>query len=98
MFIRKYIKPVLRSIACVLFKVKTQDVDKINDYLKQSQKNIFVCNHPSFLDGIILGLFLPCDPVFLVHTTILKRPFFNFMLKFVDYLAIEPTSPMALKT
>jgi acyl-[acyl-carrier-protein]-phospholipid O-acyltransferase/long-chain-fatty-acid--[acyl-carrier-protein] ligase len=98
MFIRKYIKPVLRSIARVLFQVKTQDVDKINGYLKQSSKNIFVCNHPSFLDGIILGLFLPCDPVFLIHTTLLKRPFFNFMLKFVDYLAIEPTSPMALKT
>lgn len=98
MFLRKYLKPVLRSIARVIFKVKTQDLDKINDYMKQSPKNIFVCNHPSFLDGIMLGLFLPCDPVFLVHTTIFKRPLFNFLLKFVDHLAIEPTSPMALKT
>jgi acyl-[acyl-carrier-protein]-phospholipid O-acyltransferase/long-chain-fatty-acid--[acyl-carrier-protein] ligase len=98
MFLRKFIKPVLRSIVRVLFKVKTQDLDKINDYMKQSSKNIFVCNHPSFMDGIMMGLFLPCDPVFLVHTTIFKRPLFNFLLKFVDYLAIEPSSPMALKT
>lgn len=98
MFLRKTLKFILRSIARVLFQVKTKDLDKISDYLKENPKNIFVCNHPSFLDGIMLGLFLPCDPVFLVHTTILKRPLFNVLLRFVDYLAIEPTSPMALKT
>lgn len=98
MFLRKILKPVLRSIAKVLFQVKTKDLEKINEYLQQSPKNIFVCNHPSFLDGIMLGLFLPCDPVFLVHTTILKRPLFRFLLSLVDHLAIEPTSPMALKT
>ena len=79
---------MLRNIAKVLFQVKTKDLEKINEYLQQSPKNIFVCNHPSFLDGIMLGLFLPCDPVFLVHTTIFKRPLFRFLLSLVDSLAI----------
>jgi acyl-[acyl-carrier-protein]-phospholipid O-acyltransferase/long-chain-fatty-acid--[acyl-carrier-protein] ligase len=95
---RRVVKSVLRAVAKILFKVETKDLDTINENLKKSDKNIFVCNHPSFLDGIMLGLFLPCDPVFLVHTTILERPLFKFLLNFVDYLAIEPTSPMALKT
>lgn len=97
-FFRRVVKSVLRTVVKFLFKVETKDLEKITQTLQKSEKNMFVCNHPSFMDGIMLGLFLPCDPVFLVHTTIFKRPLFRFLLKFVDSLAIEPTSPMALKT
>lgn len=97
-FYRRVVKAVLRTVVKFLFKVETKDLEKITETLQKSEKNMFVCNHPSFMDGIMLGLFLPCDPVFLVHTTIFQRPLFRFLLKFVDSLAIEPTSPMALKT
>lgn len=97
-FYRRIVKSVLRSVVKFFFKVETQDLEKITTNLQKSNKNMFVCNHPSFMDGIMLGLFLPCDPVFLVHTTIFKRPLFRFLLQFVDTLTIEPSSPMALKT
>lgn len=95
---RRVVKSVLRTVVKFLFKVETKDLEKITETLKKNEKNMFVCNHPSFMDGIMLGLFLPCDPVFLVHTTIFKRPLFRFLLKFVDTLTVEPSSPMALKT
>lgn len=98
MYLRQCLKSVLRFVARLVFQVQTKDLDKITTYMKQSDKNIFVCNHHSFLDGFILGLFLPFNPVFLVHTTVLKHPIFKHVLKLVDYLAIEPSSPMALKT
>lgn len=95
---RRVVKSVLRTVVKFFFKVETNDLEKITDSLKKNEKNMFVCNHPSFMDGIMLGLFLPCDPVFLVHTTIFKRPLFRFLLQFVDTLTVEPSSPMALKT
>lgn len=95
---RRVVKSVLRTVVKFFFKVETNDLEKITESLKKNDKNMFVCNHPSFMDGIMLGLFLPCDPVFLVHTTIFKRPLFRFLLQFVDTLTVEPSSPMALKT
>lgn len=97
-FYRRVMKSVLRTVVKFFFKVETKDLEKITQTLQKSDKNMFVCNHPSFMDGIMLGLFLPCDPVFLVHTTIFKRPLFRFLLQFVDTLTVEPSSPMALKT
>lgn len=95
---RRVVKGVLRSVVKFLFKVETKDLEKITTNLQKSDKNMFVCNHHSFMDGVILGLFLPCEPVFLVHTTVFKNPLFRFLLQFVDTLTVEPSSPMALKT
>lgn len=97
-FLKSIVKSTLRAAARIAFNVKTKDIEKISDLLKGSDRNIFVCNHPSFLDGIILGLFLPCDPVFLVHSSIFKRPVFRFLLQFVDNLPVDPANPMSIKT
>jgi acyl-[acyl-carrier-protein]-phospholipid O-acyltransferase/long-chain-fatty-acid--[acyl-carrier-protein] ligase len=42
-------------------------------------------------------LFLPVNPVFVVHTTIARSWYFRLLLSQVDYLAVDPTSPMAMK-
>lgn len=97
-FLRIIVKSFLRMIVGFLFKVEKKDLDKISDILSKSDKNIFVCNHLSFLDGLILGLFIPCNPVYLVNASIAKNPIVKFLLSFIDYLAVEPTSPMALKS
>lgn len=97
-WIKSVVKSALRAAARIAFNVKTKDIEKISYLLKQSDRNIFVCNHPSFLDGVILGLFLPCDPVFLVHSSIFKRPVFRFLLQFVDNLPVDPANPMSIKT
>lgn len=58
---------------------------------------LVVANHESFLDGLLLGLFLPIDPVFVVHTGVARNPLFRLALMFADHLAVDPTSPMAMK-
>lgn len=95
---RKIIKPIARAMAQQLFKVDTYELHRVEEAMKNSDKNIIVCNHPSFLDGLILGLFLPCDPVFLVHSGLKKRPLFKYLLGMVDHLEVDSTSPMAIKT
>lgn len=60
-------------------------------------KTLIIANHSSFIDGILLALFLPVQPVFVVHKQIAAKPFFRFFLKYVNYLVVEPAHPMAMK-
>src|SRR5574343_596597 len=90
---RTLLRPLLRGLARLLFRVEgpLQQADFSHPRL------LVVANHQSFLDGLLLGLFLPIDPVFVVHTTIAESFFFRILLSQVDYLAVDPTSPMAMK-
>jgi len=90
---RKFLRPLLRGLARLLFRVEVQ--------LRQADfsppRLLIVANHESFLDGLLIGLFLPIDPVFVVHTGIANNFWFRLLLSQVDYLAVDPTSPMAMK-
>ncbi|MCZ4304637.1 bifunctional acyl-ACP--phospholipid O-acyltransferase/long-chain-fatty-acid--ACP ligase [Zoogloeaceae bacterium G21618-S1] len=89
---RSLIKSALRAIAGVLFRVRVS-----GQMPAQTDRLLIIANHESFLDGLLLGLFLPLDPVFVVHTGVTRKPLFRAVLSLVDYLAVDPTSPMAMK-
>ena len=91
--LRPLLRPLLRGLSRLLFRVEVSAGQA--DF--QHQRLLVVANHQSFLDGLLLGLFLPIDPVFVVHTTIAESWFFRILLSQVDYLAVDPTSPMAMK-
>lgn len=90
---RQLFRPVLRGLARLLFRVEVQthQANFSHPHL------LIVANHQSFLDGLLIGLFLPIDPVFVVHTTIANKLFFRILLSQVEYLTVDPTSPMAMK-
>lgn len=58
---------------------------------------LVIANHESFLDGLLLGLFLPVDPVFVVHSGVTRHWYFRIFLAQVDYLAVDPASPLAMR-
>lgn len=84
---------VLREIFRVMFRVKIEGDAGAFD----TSRLLVIANHESFLDGLLLGLYLPFDPVFVVHTGVTRNFFFRLVLSQVDYLAVDPTSPMAMK-
>jgi acyl-[acyl-carrier-protein]-phospholipid O-acyltransferase/long-chain-fatty-acid--[acyl-carrier-protein] ligase len=87
------LKTFLRYVFQVLFRVKApKDTGQL-----VADRLLIVANHESFIDGLLLGLFLPINPVFVVHTTIAQNRWFKLILSMVDYLAVDPTSPMAMK-
>ena len=90
---RKLLRPLLRGLARLLFRIEVPIQQASFDH----QRLLIVANHQSFLDGLLIGLFLPIDPVFVVHTTIAESFFFRILLSQVEYLAVDPTSPMAMK-
>ena len=90
---RWLVRNVLRLLMKLLFGVRISGDASVF----ASNRLLIVANHESFLDGLLLGLFLPVDPVFVVHTGVVRNAFFRALLSQVDYLAVDPTSPMAMK-
>lgn len=90
--LRPLFKALLRLIARLLFRTRTPAMPS-----EPTQRLLVVANHESFLDGLLIGVFLPLDPVFVVHTGVARHPLLRPMLSLVDYLAVDPTSPMAMK-
>lgn len=86
-------KSFLKVIVGWLFRVKLAGA-----FAQPTQpRTVYVANHTSLLDGLLMALFLPGRPTFLVHTTVLENPLFRFLLKGVKHFAVDPTSPLALK-
>ena len=86
-------KLLLRSILKFLFRIRV-----IGQYQEQNGHTIIIANHQSFLDGLILGAMLPISPVFVVNTQIAKSPLLRLIMSMGEYLVVDPTNPMAIKT
>jgi acyl-[acyl-carrier-protein]-phospholipid O-acyltransferase/long-chain-fatty-acid--[acyl-carrier-protein] ligase len=86
------LKKLLQLLFRTLFHITVQG--KMPD---QAKRLLVVANHESFLDGLLLGLFLPFRATFVVHTTVLQNAWFRLILSQVPHLAVDPTSPLAMK-
>jgi acyl-[acyl-carrier-protein]-phospholipid O-acyltransferase/long-chain-fatty-acid--[acyl-carrier-protein] ligase len=83
----------LRLLRCVLFRVTVHG--NVGEF--DNERTLIVANHESFLDGLLLGIFLPVEATFVVHTQIANNPFFAWMLRFMPHLVVDSTSPLAIK-
>lgn len=92
MLLPKLVKTVMKY----LFHVEVEG-QYLGGKAHGKEKTLIIANHSSFIDGILLALFLPDSPVFVVHTQIANKRFFRFFLKYVDYLIVDPAHPMAMK-
>jgi acyl-[acyl-carrier-protein]-phospholipid O-acyltransferase / long-chain-fatty-acid--[acyl-carrier-protein] ligase len=60
-------------------------------------KLIITSNHVSFLDGILLGIFLPVKPVFAIYSGYMDHWLIKLTRRYFDFLAVDPADPMAVK-
>ena len=65
--------------------------------LKAGNRVLIVANHLSFLDAILLAVFLPKKPMFAVNTFIAGKWWMKPFLALADTYALDPTNPMATK-
>jgi acyl-[acyl-carrier-protein]-phospholipid O-acyltransferase/long-chain-fatty-acid--[acyl-carrier-protein] ligase len=87
------LKSMIRALLRLLFRVRVEgDAGHLSE-----PRLLIIANHQSFLDGLILGAFLPVDPVFVVHTEVTRNFFFRLLLSLSEYLAVDPTNPMGMK-
>ena len=61
-------------------------------------RTLIISNHQSFLDGVLLGAFLPISPTYLVHSTIARLWYFKLPLTFIRHVVVDTEKPLAIKT
>jgi len=89
---------IVKGLTRLFFRIEV--IGKANVPLADADgknKLLIIANHESFLDGLLLGLFLPIRATFVVHTSILNSWGFRLILQLVPHLAVDPTSPLAMK-
>ena len=87
------VKLVLRVILRPLFRVQVSGDRSVF----ANERTLVVANHESFLDGALLGAFLPIDAIFVVHAQVLKKWYFRWLLRYVPHLAVDSASPLSMK-
>ncbi|CDH24253.1 bifunctional acyl-ACP--phospholipid O-acyltransferase/long-chain-fatty-acid--ACP ligase [Xenorhabdus bovienii] len=84
----------IRLVVRVLFRVTVEGDDKQFNH----PKCIITPNHISFLDGLLIGLFLPVKPVFAVYSHLATPAFLRLIKPYADVVPLDPNNPMAVRT
>ncbi|MDD5115217.1 MAG: 1-acyl-sn-glycerol-3-phosphate acyltransferase, partial [Methylobacter sp.] len=61
------LKVVLRWLLTLIYKVEVKGLD---NYKKAGERVLIIANHTSFLDPLLLGVFLPDEITFAINTHI----------------------------
>jgi acyl-[acyl-carrier-protein]-phospholipid O-acyltransferase / long-chain-fatty-acid--[acyl-carrier-protein] ligase len=87
------LRAALRGVLKPLFRVRL--AGESGEFA--NERTLIVANHESFVDGLLLAVFLPVSATFVVHTQVLRNLLFRWFLRFIPHLAVDSTSPLAMK-
>lgn len=88
------LKKILRWLLTLIYKVEVKGLD---NYKKAGDRVLIISNHTSFLDPLLLGVFLPDDITFAINTHISQRWWLRPFLGLSRVFPMDPTHPMSLK-
>lgn len=89
------LKTFLKWLFAILYKV---EVKGLKNYEKAGKRVLIIANHLSFLDAVLIALYLPEKPMFAVNSYIAERWYCKPLLALVKVFLLDPTNPMATKS
>jgi len=90
---------ILMFITKVLFKIIYRvRVTGLDNFKNSGERTLIIANHVSFLDGMLLGLFLPHEISFGIHGKYYNKWWFAPIKRTMPIFAVDHSDPMAMKT
>ncbi|WP_262965341.1 AMP-binding protein [Methylobacter psychrophilus] len=88
------LKIFLRGLLTLLYKVEVTGLD---NYTNAGKRVLIIANHSSFLDPLLLGVFLPDEITFAINTQVSQRWWLKPFLRLSRVFPMDPTHPLSLK-
>ena len=88
------IKRLIRTVLEIAYRVEVHGAENMP---KPGERAVVVVNHVSWLDGLLLAVFLPGKPVFAVHSAVVASWWIKPALKLFRAFPVDPTNPMSTK-
>lgn len=88
------LKFTLKLLLTFIYKV---EVTGIENYKKAGDRILIIANHTSFLDPLLLGVFLPDNITFAINSHIAERWWLKPFLRLSRVFPMDPTHPISLK-
>lgn len=88
------VKAVLKTVLKLCYRI---EVTGREHYRQAGPRAVIVVNHVSFLDAVLLAVYLPVKPMFAINTHIAQAWWVKPFLAMVDAFPMDPTNPMATK-
>lgn len=89
------LKLFIRTFLSLFYRVEIRGLEH---YHAAGKRVLIVANHTSFLDGVLLGSFLPDRISFAINTQISRLWFSRLIKPFVHLFVMDPTNPLSLKS
>lgn len=90
-FIRGFFRWILKA----LYRVELKGLE---NYYAAGERVVIIANHTSFLDALLLAVFLPDKLTFAVNKQIARKTWVRFFLRLVEAYPLDPANPMAVKS
>ncbi len=88
------LKALVRATLKLLYRVELQGAENMP---APGSGAVVVVNHVSFLDGLLLGAYLPGRPTFAMYSKYATAWWMRPFRKMLDVFPVDPTNPMAVK-
>jgi acyl-[acyl-carrier-protein]-phospholipid O-acyltransferase/long-chain-fatty-acid--[acyl-carrier-protein] ligase len=88
------LKKFLRWLLVLIYKV---EIKGLGNYYLAGERVLIISNHTSFLDPLLLGVFLPNEVTFAINTQISERWWLKPFLRLSRVFPMDPTHPISLK-
>lgn len=86
---------LLGALLRCLFRLEVRGLEHFKAL--EGQSAVIIANHQSFLDPLLLAVFLPDKPAFAMNVHQAKKWYFRPLLALVEVFLVDPMQPMSTK-
>ncbi len=90
-----YLKAFARWLLRLLYRVKVQGLEHFD---QAAERVLVIANHTSFLDAVLLTVYLPDNITFAINTHMARHWWLKPWFKLVPVFPMDPTNPLSAKS